>query len=232
MSDKEQQIEEIEKFIYDYVDSKQTERVYLCRSRVNALANPFVHNKALASALYNAGYRKVPVNAAGGAEEAQCKDLQRIIEEERELQGNIGDDVMDMLIASAIYAEGYRKVPIGSVIVPIEERETIEKRVEELQKSGSDLENEVNELLTKAKVFFDSGVRSKVEYVAFRKLLDVCDFAIHAKERINKAVKDFSLSLPKCADEIRVRIEDGETVYKIRKSKIREYVKEWLKENE
>lgn len=27
MSDKEQQIEEIEKFIYDYVDSKQTERV-------------------------------------------------------------------------------------------------------------------------------------------------------------------------------------------------------------
>ena len=59
MSDKEQQIEEIEKFIYDYVDSKQTERVYLCSSRVNALAKPFVHNKALANALYNAGYRKV-----------------------------------------------------------------------------------------------------------------------------------------------------------------------------
>ena len=59
MSDKEQQIEEIEKFIYDYVDSKQTERVYLCSSRVNELAKPFVHNKALANALYNAGYRKV-----------------------------------------------------------------------------------------------------------------------------------------------------------------------------
>lgn len=56
---KDKQIEEIEQFIYDYVDSKQTGRVYLCSSRVNALAKPFVHNKALATALYNAGYRKV-----------------------------------------------------------------------------------------------------------------------------------------------------------------------------
>lgn len=56
---KDKQIEEIEQFIYDYVDSKQTERVYLCSSRVNALAKPFVHNKTLATALYNAGYRKV-----------------------------------------------------------------------------------------------------------------------------------------------------------------------------
>ena len=56
---KEKQIEEIEQFIYDYVDSKQTEKVYLCSSRVNELAKPFVHNKALANALYNAGYRKV-----------------------------------------------------------------------------------------------------------------------------------------------------------------------------
>ena len=56
---KDKQIEEIEQFIYDYVDSKQTERVYLCSSRVNELAKPFVHNKALANALYNAGYRKV-----------------------------------------------------------------------------------------------------------------------------------------------------------------------------
>lgn len=56
---KDKQIEEIEQFIYDYVDSKQTERVTLCSSCVNALAKPFVHNKALASALYNAGYRKV-----------------------------------------------------------------------------------------------------------------------------------------------------------------------------
>ena len=60
---KDKQIEEIEQFIYDYVDSKQTERVYLCSSRVNALAKPFVHNKTLANALYNAGYRKVPDGA-------------------------------------------------------------------------------------------------------------------------------------------------------------------------
>lgn len=56
---KDKQIEEIEQFIYDYIDSKQTERVYLCSSCVNELAKPFVHNKALATALYNAGYRKV-----------------------------------------------------------------------------------------------------------------------------------------------------------------------------
>lgn len=56
---KDKQIEEIEQFIYDYVDSKQTERVYLCSSCVDELAKPFVHNKALATALYNAGYRKV-----------------------------------------------------------------------------------------------------------------------------------------------------------------------------
>ena len=55
---KEQQIEEIEQFIYDYVDSKQTEKVYLCSSHVNELSKPFVHNKGIAEALYNAGYRK------------------------------------------------------------------------------------------------------------------------------------------------------------------------------
>ena len=55
---KEQQIEEIEQFIYDYVDNKQTEKVYLCSSHVNELAKPFVHNKGIAEALYNAGYRK------------------------------------------------------------------------------------------------------------------------------------------------------------------------------
>ena len=55
---KNEQIEEIEQFIYDYVDSKQTERVYLFGSRVDELAKPFVHNKGIAEALYNAGYRK------------------------------------------------------------------------------------------------------------------------------------------------------------------------------
>ena len=55
---KNEQFEEIEQFIYDYVDSKQTERVYLFGSRVDELAKPFVHNKGIAEALYNAGYRK------------------------------------------------------------------------------------------------------------------------------------------------------------------------------
>ena len=45
---KNEQIEEIEQFIYDYVDSKQTERVYLFGSRVDELAKPFVHNKGIA----------------------------------------------------------------------------------------------------------------------------------------------------------------------------------------
>ncbi len=137
--------------------------------------------------LYNAGYRKVPVNAAGVTEEAQCKDLQRIIEEERELNGNIGDDVMDMLIASAIYAEGYRKVPIGSVIVSIEEREAIEKRIEELRGKGAHIEIELCELTTKARSLFDTSARTTDAYVAFRQLLDVCDFAVHSKERIYEA---------------------------------------------
>lgn len=57
---KEQQIAEIEQFIYDYVDSKRTKGIYLFSSCVNELAKPFVHNKGLSEALYNAGYRKVP----------------------------------------------------------------------------------------------------------------------------------------------------------------------------
>lgn len=64
---KEQQIEEIEQFIYDYVDSKQTEKVYLFSSRVIEfvkLAKPFTHNKGIAEALYNAGYRQIDENCA------------------------------------------------------------------------------------------------------------------------------------------------------------------------
>lgn len=67
MSDKEKQIEEIEQFIYDYVDSKQTEKVYLFSSRVIELvkvAKPFTHNKGIAEAIYNAGYRKIDENCA------------------------------------------------------------------------------------------------------------------------------------------------------------------------
>ena len=55
----QEQIEEIEQFIYGYVDSKQTKVVYLLSSRVNELAKPFVHNMGIAEALYNAGYRKL-----------------------------------------------------------------------------------------------------------------------------------------------------------------------------
>lgn len=55
---KEQQIEEIEQFIYDYVDSKRTKRIYLFGSSVNESVKPFVYNKGIAEALYNAGYRK------------------------------------------------------------------------------------------------------------------------------------------------------------------------------
>lgn len=47
---KEERIKEIEQFIYDYVDSKQTEKVYLFSSRVDELAKPFVHNKGVANA--------------------------------------------------------------------------------------------------------------------------------------------------------------------------------------
>ena len=76
MSDKEKQIEEIEQSIYDYVDSKQTERVYLCSSRVNELAKPFVHNKGIAEALYNAGYRKIDENCAV-ITKAELKEYQK-----------------------------------------------------------------------------------------------------------------------------------------------------------
>lgn len=86
---KDKQIEEIEQFIYDYVDSKQTERVTLCSSRVNALAKPFVHNKALASALYNAGYRKVPNGAVILTPEERDEELKACNEKQAELENEI-----------------------------------------------------------------------------------------------------------------------------------------------
>lgn len=89
MSDKEQQIEEIEQFIYDYVDSKQTEKVYLCSSRVNELAKPFVHNKGVANALYNAGYRKVPDGAVVLTPEERDEELKACNEKQAELEANI-----------------------------------------------------------------------------------------------------------------------------------------------
>lgn len=139
---------------------------------------------------------------------AQCKDIQRIIEEERELNGNIGDDVMDMLIASAIYAEGYRKVPIGSVIVPIEEREEIEKQIEELQGNGTEFETKIIKLIEQAKVFFDMGVRSKTEYTTFRYLLDICYFALNTQNYINEKQADLEAEIEKLKAENANLIED------------------------
>ncbi len=89
MSNKEQQIEEIEQFIYDYVDSKQTERVYLLSSRVNELAKPFVHNKGLAEALCNAGYRKVPDCAVILTPKERDEELKACNEKQAELENEI-----------------------------------------------------------------------------------------------------------------------------------------------
>lgn len=182
--------------------------------------------------------------------EEQCKDLQRIIEEERELQCDMGyDDITGMLLASAIYAESYRKVPIGSVIVPIEERETIEKQIEELQGNGTEFETKIIKLIEQAKVFFDMGVRSKTEYTTFRYLLDICYFALNTQNYINEkqadleaeikrlkadntyAVKEFAACAMIYADEIRVD-ENGDEIYTIRGSRIDECVNKWFKENE
>lgn len=86
---KEKEIKEIEQFIYDYVDSKQTERVYLCSSRVNELAKPFVHNKGVANALYNAGYRKVPDNAVILTPEERDEEIKACNEKQAELETKI-----------------------------------------------------------------------------------------------------------------------------------------------
>lgn len=86
---KEEQIKEIEQFIYDYVDSKQTEKVYLCSSRVNELAKPFVHNKGVANALYNAGYRKVPDGAVILMPKERDEELKACNEKQAELEAKI-----------------------------------------------------------------------------------------------------------------------------------------------
>lgn len=86
---KEEQIKEIEQFIYDYVDSKQTEKVYLFSSRVNELAKPFVHNKGIAEALYNAGYRKVPDGAVILTPEERDEELKACNEKQAELEAKI-----------------------------------------------------------------------------------------------------------------------------------------------
>lgn len=83
------QIEKIEQVIYDYVDSKQTERVYLCSSHVNELAKPFVHNAGLAEALYNAGYRKVPFGSVILTPEQRDEEMKACNEKQAELEAEI-----------------------------------------------------------------------------------------------------------------------------------------------
>lgn len=107
MSNKEQQIEEIEQFIYDYVDSKQTARVYLLSSRVNGLAKPFVHNKGIAEALYNAGYRKIDENCAV-ITKAELKEYKRqaVKEFAEKLKKRMGErDYMGVKYKQGVFSE-------------------------------------------------------------------------------------------------------------------------------
>lgn len=111
MSNKEQQIDEIEQFIYDYVDSKQTERVYLLSSRVNELAKPFVHNKGLAEALYNAGYRKVPDCAVILTPKERDEEIKACNEKQAELEAEI-ERLKNDLVDFDEFARGISKTRI------------------------------------------------------------------------------------------------------------------------
>lgn len=126
MSNKEKQIEEIEQFIYDYVDSKQTERVYLCSSRVNELAKPFVHNKGIASALYNAGYRKVPDGAVILTPKERDEELKACNEKQAELEAEI-DRLKADNEALKMWNEAYT-----------EENEKLKKQNADLQKNTAE----------------------------------------------------------------------------------------------
>lgn len=58
---KEQQIEEMMKVIFDYVDSKTDKdkigTIHIMNSAIDEEIKPLSHNKGIAEALYNAGYR-------------------------------------------------------------------------------------------------------------------------------------------------------------------------------
>ena len=104
---KEQQIEEIEQFLYDYVDSKQTEKVYLCSSHVNELAKPFVHNKGIAEALYNAGYRKIDENCAV-ITKAELKEYKRqAVKEFADKLKEKAHSVVGFNVRKKVYAKEY-----------------------------------------------------------------------------------------------------------------------------
>lgn len=63
MKEKEQQIEEMAKEIFSYVDSKDRKNVYIVHSGFAEDMKTYSHNYGVAERLYNAGYRKIPQNA-------------------------------------------------------------------------------------------------------------------------------------------------------------------------
>ena len=98
------EIEEIEQFIYNYVDSQQTERVYLFGSLVDELAKPFVHNKGIAEALYNAGYRKVSDSEAELQElnikyYNEAKDLRRQLADTEAENKRLTEELRQVLLS-------------------------------------------------------------------------------------------------------------------------------------
>lgn len=56
--DKEKQIEEMAKAIFDYVDTKNMGSVYICGNKAIEEAKPFLHNTGIAEFMYRRGYRK------------------------------------------------------------------------------------------------------------------------------------------------------------------------------
>lgn len=55
---KEQQIEEIAKIVFDYVDSKGQKRVYILGNDTAKEMREYSHNQGIAEEIYNAAYRK------------------------------------------------------------------------------------------------------------------------------------------------------------------------------
>ena len=62
--DKEQQIEEMAKTIFLYVDSKGKKNVYIVGSEFADDLKTYSHNYGVAEAIYNAGYRQIDENCA------------------------------------------------------------------------------------------------------------------------------------------------------------------------
>lgn len=79
--DKENQINEIAKVIFEYVDSKDRKNVYIVHSGIAEDMKTYSHNYGVAEALYNAGYRKIPKGSVVFTQE----EYLRMVVEERAL---------------------------------------------------------------------------------------------------------------------------------------------------